>query len=143
MCQRCMVQVTSEAAIAGSGQPKYDVTSKGHKTLDLGFGASRTNLGGPVGGVLTWEVMRKVTPRPVDTYCQNVLLKGIIAFNLQTQFCWCCISALCGSASFPSSAGQMQPYVRNLQLIAMSAELCCCCHRQQGSISDWVAGYCA
>ena len=66
-----MVQVTSEAATVGSGQPKYDVTSKGHKTLDLGFGASRTNLGGPASGALTWEVMCKVTPRPSDTFRQK------------------------------------------------------------------------
>ena len=111
-----MVQVTSETAIVRNGQPKYDVTSKGHKTLDLGFGASRTNLSGPARGALTWEVMRKVTPCPVDTHCQEVIiLKGSVAFKLQTQVCWCCSLLPAFTAFVSFSAGQTQPYVRILQ----------------------------
>ena len=51
------MQVATEEAARLVSQPKYDFTSKGVRTLDLGFGA-RAPASKP--GGITWDQLKKV-----------------------------------------------------------------------------------
>lgn len=53
------MQVSTDNVASSVAEPKYDFTSKGLKTLDLGFGSSRGNKKPPDRDSLSWEKMRK------------------------------------------------------------------------------------
>lgn len=56
-CILCLQLPTQEDAPPGKFAPKYDMDSRGHKTLDLGFGASRHR---PSSDGMHWHQLRKV-----------------------------------------------------------------------------------
>lgn len=49
-------QVPGDGEEAGRAEPKYDITSKGHKILDLGIGSSKSR---PPSSSATWQQLRK------------------------------------------------------------------------------------
>lgn len=57
-CHCTQVAVEIDERHGRMHEPKYDVTSKGHKTLDLGFGSSR---GQPGAQGLDWQLLQKAS----------------------------------------------------------------------------------